>query len=202
LKKTLFFSTKIYKSFGYQLNNHRMKTIIDSKTSMIFAKWIKPYSDYFISITGHSNLINLFQEKNADIGGECSGHYIFKENFCISDGLYAALRMISHLEENNISIEQALNLLPAIWSAQSQVIKCLEEDKQKIIDKIIYMLSRQGVTLDLNDGVKAYLNTGCWMIRPSRTEEILRICAEGWTQEGLESTQEHLNTILNSLDLI
>lgn len=194
--------TSLLAYFTYKLKNRRIKTIIDSKSSMMFAKWMKPYSDYFISVTGHPNLVNLFNINEADIGGECSGHYIFKENLGISDGLYTALRFISHLEENNISLEAALNLLPTIWSAEPKVIKCLEEDKAKIIDKIINILSRQGITLDLSDGVKAHLNTGWWMIRPSRTEEILRICAEGWTQEGLENVQEHLNTILNSLDLI
>ncbi len=193
--------TSLYSYFAHKLENRHVKVIWDSKTSNLFIKWAKSFAECLISITGHSNIYNLLQQSGADIAGECSGHYLFKDNYCISDGLYAALRLISNLEKMNTSLEKAMELLPAIWVAEPRTIACLEEDKARVINQIIHILTRQGITLDLSDGVKACLSCGWWMIRPSRTEEILRVSAEGWTNEGLETVQEHLNTVIASIDL-
>lgn len=190
--------------FGYFMHkteNRQVKMIWDSKSSNSFIKWAKSFSNSMISITGHSNIYNLLQQSKGDIGGECSGHYLFNNFQNISDGLYAAFYLISNLEKLNFNLNQALDLLPTIWVADAKTIKCLEEDKQKIINQVANILSKQGVTLDLSDGVKAHLSCGWWMIRPSRTEEILRVSAEGWTEDGLEKIKEHLASILAAIDL-
>lgn len=193
--------TALYAYFAYKIEDRHVKVIWDSKSSNLFIKWAKSFADCLISITGHSNIHNLLQQSSADIAGESSGHYFFRDNNGISDGLYAAMRLISNLEKLNMTLSQALAILPAIWVSPARTIICLEEDKQRVIDQLIHILTRQGTTLDLSDGVKACLSCGWWMIRPSRTEEILRISAEGWTEDGLETVKEHLNTVLSSIDV-
>lgn len=193
--------TALYAYFTYKLEGRHIKVIWDSKSSNLFIKWAKSFADCLISITGHCHIYNLLQQSDADLGGECSGHYLFKNHNGISDGLYAAMMFISSLEKLQLTLPKALDLLPAIWVAPPMAIQCLEEDKVRVISQITHILTRQGITLDLSDGVKVCLSCGWWMIRPSRTEEILRLSAEGWTQEGLETVTEHMNTILSSIDL-
>lgn len=188
----------LFAYFTHKIENRNIKVIWDSKSSNLFIRWAK-FSESLVSITGHSNIYNLLRKTNADLGGECSGHYMFSNYFGINDGLYAALRFISHLEQINMTLTQALNLLPTIWISDSLSIPCANEDKEEVIEQIVHILSRQGITMDLSDGVKAVYSYGWWMIRPSRTEPILRIASEGWTEEGLENIKEHVKTILASL---
>lgn len=193
--------TALFTYFMSTYKKQKIKTVWDSKSSNVFIKWAKQYSDGLISITGHSNLHKLMSEHKADIAGECSGHYLFKDHYMVSDGLYAALYMINQLEIRNLTIQQALDLLPTIWIGDPKTIKCLEEDKDTVMDKLINLLSKQGVTLDTSDGVKAYLSCGWWLIRPSRTEEVLRISLEGWTEDGLEKIKEHLSDTLTAIGI-
>jgi|GEM_PF-2952552 len=185
--------------FTHKLEGKDVKMIWDSKSSNLFIRWAK-FAQSQISVTGHSNLYNLLRKTNADIGGECSGHYMFSSYFGINDGIYTALRFINNLEKMNMTIEEALNVLPTIWISESLSIPCLNEDKEEVIRQIVSLLSRQDITMDLSDGVKACYAYGWWMIRPSRTEPILRISAEGWTEEGLERIKEQVKTVLSSIN--
>lgn len=189
----------LFAYFTHKIENKHIKVIWDSKSSNRFINWTKQFGETFISITGHSNIYNLLRKTEADVGGECSGHYMFNSFFGINDGLYSALRFISDLEKMDLTLNEALALLPTVWIADSKAIPCEEDKKEETIERIKNILSRQGVTLDLSDGIKACYSYGWWMIRPSRTEKILRASAEGWTPDGLEQIKEHLGAIIHQI---
>lgn len=191
----------LFAYFQHKIEDRNVKVIWDSKSSNLFIKWAKPFAESLVSITGHSNIYNLLRASNADLGGETSGHYMFNDYYGVNDGLYAGLRLISSLEQTNMSLKEALALLPAIWMAEFKTIRCSEEEKTEVIERLVKLLSRQGITMDLSDGVKACYSYGWWMIRPSRTEDLLRVSAEGWTEDGLEQTKENLNSALAALGL-
>ena len=186
--------------FAYLLPQLDKKIIWDSKSSNSLIRWAKEFSECHISQTGHSNIFALFKKIDAHIAGECSGHYIFSDFFGVNDGIYAALKLISILQENNLTLDQALNKIPKVWVADLTSLPCCEEQKDKTMKQIQKLLIRKGTTINYHDGIKACYSTGWWLIRPSRTEDVLRISAEGWTQEGLELVQDELNCILSDVD--
>lgn len=191
---------KLLALFAYLMKEKNKIVIWDSKSSNSLIKWAKDFCECHISATGHSNLYNLFKKTNANLAGECSGHYIFSEFFGVNDGIFSALKFINLLEMHNIDLERALSLIPNIWVAEAINIPCHESKKEQIMNQIENILIKKGATINLNDGIKASYATGWWLIRPSRTEEALRISAEGWTQEGLEIVKDEMNCILSIIE--
>lgn len=193
----------LYSYLTHKLSGDKLRVVWDSKSSQALINWVKSFSENcFISPTGHSNLTSVMDRNSAQIGGEVSGHYMFTDRyFGISDGFYAALRFISDLETTEISFQEILNMLPSVWTAEMLNIECSEDRKESIIEEIREHLLREGVTVDMKDGVKACCSSGWWMVRPSRTEPLLRISAEGWTEAGLENVQEHLSTVLSVIGI-
>ncbi len=190
--------------FGYlthKIENRNIKMIWDSKSSSVLIKWARSFAQSAISVTGHSNLYNALRKTDSDIACETSGHYMFKDHYGVNDGFFAAFKLINYLKQVNLSLDEALNLLPTKWTFDPAPIKCAQEDKDHVIRQIANILQKQGITMDLSDGVKACYSYGWWMIRPSRTEEILRISAEGWTEEGLEDIKDHMHAVVSSIVL-
>lgn len=192
----------MFSYFAIKKNKKNITTVWDSKSSQVLIKWLSTFGvKSIISPTGHSNIYNNLKKANAEIGGEFSGHYMFKDFFGVNDGIYSALRFVQHLEENNMQLEEAINLMPKVWVDPEKNIECSDIEKVKTLHNIEKVLKREGVTIQNNDGIKACYSYGWWLVRASKTEPILRISAEGWTEEGLERTKNHLSVVLESIGI-
>ena len=87
--------------------------------------------------------------------------------------------------------------LPPSFTTKTK-IKCSKEDTQKIIDK----LKEEHPNSDTTDGIKITFDEQNWvMVRPSGTEPIIRVYAEGSSQEKLDKLiSEHEQKIKSILD--
>lgn len=165
------------------INKEKISVIWDDISSLSIKKWASQFSEGFISKTGHSNIQHLAIEKNAFIAGECSGHYMFKDMHYIDDGIYSSLRFIEYLEKSGLSLEKLIEIVPTIYVKKCENIYCL--DYVQKMDNIKHYLKISKINYAEFDGVKIFLESGCLVIRPSNTESVIRITAEGWDEDSL-----------------
>ena len=112
---------------------------------------------------GDKNILNEIKSNGHYFGGEPSGHFIFKEDALIGDGMSTAIRVLTiMLKENKklSELKKGLNLLKVV------------EINQKI-DREKFFQNEAKIYRDLNSLLKS--QNLFFVIRPSGTEPLLRV---------------------------
>ena len=150
--------------------------------------------------TGHSHMKEKMREIGAPIAGEMSGHIFIKDRYYgFDDALYVAMRLVSLLNQKQLSMADFLDSLPDLHASPEIGIACPDEEKFALIDRLSAKLKANlpdGYTLTDIDGVRLGNADGWWLLRPSNTEAKLVTRAEGRTADLLE---KHLKMVQNAL---
>ena len=150
--------------------------------------------------TGHSHMKEKMREIGAPIAGEMSGHIFIKDRYYgFDDALYVAMRLVSLLNQKQLSMADFLDSLPDLHASAEIGIACPDEEKFALIDRLSAKLKANlpdGYTLTDIDGVRLGNADGWWLLRPSNTEAKLVTRAEGRTADLLE---KHLKMVQNAL---
>ncbi len=116
-------------------------------------------------------------EEEALLGGEYSGHFFFRENNYMDDGLYAALRVLSLLEGE----------LP-ISTYPGEDYRLKTENPEKVLERTEEAFS--GQKIERKDGIKVFLDKGWFLLRKSQTEPKVELRLEGYTDSALKEIEE------------
>ena len=150
--------------------------------------------------TGHSHMKEKMREIGAPIAGEMSGHIFIKDDYYgFDDALYVAMRLVSLLHRENLSMAGFLDSLPALYASPEIGIACPDEEKFELIDRLSAKLRADmpaGYRLTDIDGVRLSSDAGWWLLRPSNTEAKLVTRAEGKTADLLD---KHLQMVQSAL---
>ncbi len=189
--------------FKNVLTQYDSKCVWDSKSSVKIIEACNGFSKSFISLIGHSNMHAAIKENNADIAGEFSGHYVFKDWFYANDGLFAVLKFLQYFilmkkKIKNYSLTKALEFFPEVYSFQESII-CSGELKEEIMNKIQIIMDRKLLTYTKFDGFKIIYPYGWILIRSSNTENKIRISAEVASQNFLITLKEEIDSIVSYL---
>jgi phosphomannomutase len=176
------------------------KIIADVKASNIFQKKIHEYGGVpIIWKTGHSLIKAKMQEENALLAGEMSGHIFFndQDNHGYDDGIYAAIRLVKIIINNNFIISDYRKSLPVTYSTKEEKIACLDEKKFIIIEKIKEHLKSNNIKFSDIDGVRVENDNGWWLIRASNTSPNLTTRCEAETPEHLNNLKENIRKLIS-----
>jgi phosphomannomutase len=144
----------------------------------------------FRSKVGEANVVGLMREKNIRLGGEGSSGGLIDGsfNFC-RDSMLAALIIIRALKENGVAIYAEVKGYQQVRSAF--------QIKRTNAMKAIRIIASKGENPDTTDGVKLKLSPKSWvLIRPSGTEDLVRISAEA---ETIAKAEEIVHTYSSKL---
>lgn len=120
------------------------------------------------------------REVGAVFGGEENGGYIFPEHQYCRDGGMAVAALLEILAESGESLSSLVASLPR-YSQCKRSVECPNAAKERVMDAIASAIDLPKETMD---GVKARISPRSWvLIRPSGTEPIIRVYAEGTTEE-------------------
>jgi phosphomannomutase len=150
---------------------------------------------------GHSFIKARMAETGAIFGGEHSGHFYFRDFWRADSGMLAALHTLAALGETPEGTTLSSLLAQYSRYVASGEINSTVTDPQAVIATIRTTYGdRPGVTLDELDGltVAGTAQDGLWWfnVRPSNTEPLLRLNAEGATAALMASVRDEALAII------
>lgn len=150
--------------------------------------------------TGNSYIKRAMLDKGSIFGGEISGHTFFNDKFFgFDDGIYASLRMIEILSENNIKLSTLIADLNKYYSSPVIKLTVKESNKKKIVEKFKEECINLGYEFNDIDGVRIEFDDGFALVRMSNTTPKLTIRFEGNTSERLQELESKFMPILKKV---
>jgi phosphomannomutase/phosphoglucomutase len=187
------------------LKKHRAaKIVYELSCSMAVEEYITKLGGIpLVERVGHTFIMDKMIKEQAQLGGEKSSHFYFDEVFGMDDGTFAGMKMAEILSKTDEKLSEMVAALPKYPSVYEKNIKCPDDKKFVVIEKVRSQFKEIGLkTLDI-DGVKLLQKDGWVILRASNTEPVIRISAEARTEEKLDElynfAMEQLNKAMNSI---
>jgi phosphomannomutase len=146
--------------------------------------------------TGHSLIKAKMQEMNAPLAGELAGHICFGDKYYgFDDAPYCAVRLLDLLSRASKPLSSLISHLPKMYNTPEVRFHVPSARKFEIAPEVkarLYAAADKDVVINDIDGVRVTTPEGWWLLRPSNTEDLLTLRAEGFTLEGLENLKTQL----------
>jgi phosphomannomutase/phosphoglucomutase len=196
------------------------KILTGDKSALLLCKFIlekNPKSKIITCLNSGSNIESIAKESDSQvirtrvgsvevsrkmipinglIGFEENGGFMYGPHNQVRDGAMTLALVLDLLSKSEKTLSELVGELPSSFTNKDK-IKCSKDEAQKII----LALKEENPDADTTDGIKIIFDTKNWvMVRPSGTEPIIRIYAEGDSQEKLDKTMsENLQKIKSIL---
>ncbi len=154
--------------------------------------------------TGHSLIKAKMRETGAELAGEMSGHFFFKERwYGFDDGVYAAARLLEILagDLQGRTPEEIFATLPQSVSTPELKVEMAEGEHYQFMDKFREQANFEDATLTTIDGVRADWSDGWGLVRASNTTPVLVLRFEGNDTAALKRIQELFRKQLLAVDV-
>jgi phosphomannomutase / phosphoglucomutase len=142
--------------------------------------------------TGHSLIKSKMRETDAELAGEMSGHFFFKERwYGFDDGLYAAARLLEILAQREETPSEVLAELPDAVSTP-EIKVAVDGDAHALVERFVADARNdeggpfEGARLSTIDGLRADFNDGWGLLRASNTTPVLVLRFEADNAGALE----------------
>ena len=142
--------------------------------------------------TGHSLMKAKMRETDAELAGEMSGHFFFKERwFGFDDGLYAAARLLEILAQREESPSEVLDELPDSVSTPELKVPVDAGTPHALVSLFVSSVQVEdspfaGARLSTIDGLRADFPDGWGLVRASNTTPVLVLRFEADDEAALE----------------
>ncbi len=143
--------------------------------------------------TGHSLIKAKMRETGAELAGEMSGHFFFKERwYGFDDGVYAAARLLEILagDLHGRSPEEIFSTLPKSVSTPELKIELAEGEHYQFMDQLRERASFEDASVITIDGLRADWPDGWGLVRASNTTPVLVLRFEADTDDALKRIQQ------------
>jgi phosphomannomutase len=144
---------------------------------------------------GHSFIKATMAETDAIFGGEHSGHFYFRDFWRADSGMLAALHALAALSETDQPISElmaALDPYPLSGEINSEVA-----DTAAVTEAVASAYGDlDGVALDRLDGLTVSHADWTFNVRPSNTEPLLRLNAEGRDRAIMERVRDDVLALI------
>jgi len=153
--------------------------------------------------TGHSLIKAKMRETGAELAGEMSGHFFFKERwYGFDDGIYAAARLLEILagDLQARTPEDIFATLPKNVSTPELKIELAEGENYPFMEKLRQQGSFDDATLITIDGVRADWPDGWGLVRASNTTPVLVLRFEADNPVALKRIQQVFRKQLLAVD--
>ena len=147
--------------------------------------------------TGHSFIKAKMRETDAELAGEMSGHFFFKERwYGFDDGIYAAARLLEILAAAPGTPTQTLNALPNGISTPELKIEAPAGNPHAFVQRFRDEAKFEGARLSTIDGLRVDWPDGWGLVRASNTTPVLVMRFDADTAEGMKRIQDAFRTQL------
>ena len=141
---------------------------------------------------GFINIQENMKKNNCVLGGELSSHYCFRDNFYSDSGFIAFLVLLQVISEAGEKVSTLVTSLSSF--AKSAEINFEVEQKEAVLNKVKehYSDGKQ----DYLDGVTVEYDDWWFNLRPSHTENLLRLTVEAKTKSLMAEKLKEITKIV------
>ncbi|KRF00519.1 phosphoglucomutase [Frateuria sp. Soil773] len=153
--------------------------------------------------TGHSLIKAKMRETQAELAGEMSGHFFFKERwYGFDDGIYAGARLLEILagDPEGRTPEQIFATCPKGVSTPELKIELAEGEHYRFIERFKEQAQFGDATLVTIDGVRADWPDGWGLVRASNTTPVLVLRFDADNAAALKRIQQVFREQLFAVD--
>ena len=147
------------------------------------------------SQVGFVNVREAAIKNNGLMGGELSGHFCFKENFFGDSGLIAFLILNKVISSSSKKVSELVK--DYLLYEKSAEINFQVKDKDLVLNKIKEKYS--DAKQEFLDGITIDYGSWWFNIRPSNTEQLLRLTIEAPDKNTLEAKKKEITELIASL---
>lgn len=169
--KIMYMLSKYLKEENKLTNNTLVTTVMSNMGLFKALKKVDIKTD--ITPVGDKNVLDSMLKNDFVIGGEQSGHIIYKNDANFGDGLKTALLVLSALKHWNVDIDKAtceLKVYPQLLV------------NQRVVDKNI-VLNDETINSKIKEIGELLGDDGRILVRPSGTEPLIRVMVEASSDE-------------------
>lgn len=149
--------------------------------------------------TGHSLIKQKMRETGAELAGEMSGHFFFKERwYGFDDGIYAAARLVEILAGRSESADEVFAAIPE--GVSTPELKIPMQDPHAFIERFVAAGGMDGARLTTIDGLRADWPHGWGLVRASNTTAVAVLRFEATDAEALARVQAAFRERLLALE--
>jgi phosphomannomutase/phosphoglucomutase len=151
--------------------------------------------------TGHSLIKKKMAETQAELAGEMSGHFFFKERwYGFDDGLYAGCRLLEIIAADGRDADEIFDEMPQGVSTPEIKIPMAEGDHYRYIEKFRDRARFEGARITAIDGVRADWSDGWGLVRCSNTAAALALRFDAIDGDALARIQGVFKAQLLAVD--
>jgi phosphomannomutase len=155
------------------------KIVVDVKCSDVVRRSILRYGGMaLLERTGHAFMRSRMVAEEGLLGLDACGHYFFRELSGGDDGLFAALYLLSILQDRGQSLEQLRNTLPQIFSTPEIRVPKIVMSYTEASAALTAAFPEASV-VDI-DGLRLVTEGGIVLVRESGTEPVISLRIEGF----------------------
>lgn len=169
--KIMYMLSKYLKEHNLLRNNTLVTTVMSNMG--LFKAMDKIGVNTNITPVGDKYVLESMLNNDFVIGGEQSGHIIYKNDANYGDGLRTALFVLKVLQENKMNIDEATSEL----RVYPQLLV-----NQRVVDKTI-VLNDETINAKIKEISDELGDNGRILVRPSGTEPLIRVMVEAETDE-------------------
>ncbi|HXS73813.1 MAG TPA: phosphomannomutase/phosphoglucomutase [Rhodanobacteraceae bacterium] len=153
--------------------------------------------------TGHSLIKAKMRETGAQLAGEMSGHFFFRERwYGFDDGIYSAARLLEILADDPAgrTPEQIFATLPKGVSTPELKVPMREGEHYTFIERFRERAQFEGARLTTIDGLRADWPDGWGLVRASNTTPVLVLRFDADDKAALDRIQGLFRAQLLAVD--
>ncbi|MGQ3211129.1 MAG: phosphoglucosamine mutase [Shinella sp.] len=136
---------------------------------------------------GDRYVVEHMRQNDYNVGGEQSGHMVLSDFGTTGDGLVAALQVLACVKRSGKSVSEICNRFEPV----PQVLKNVRIKTGQPLEDVVV---RQAIA----DAESELAKTGRLLIRPSGTEPLIRVMAEGDDRAQVERIVDELVNVIGS----
>lgn len=174
------------------------KVIYDPRSSKyVKEKCSKRGLQAILSKAGRTNMTEVMRSEQAEIAGEGSGHYFFKEFKYLDCAGLAAVKILNwFLKKKDLKLSEIVQENDPYFHSGEMNFKVKNQSKAFLIMEQAFADASSVLFID---GMSAYYADYWFNIRKSNTEPVIRINAEANTKEKLDEITKKLNKIIDMI---
>jgi phosphomannomutase len=149
------------------------------------------------SRVGHSYIKATMAETGAIFGGEHSGHFYFRDFWRADSGMLAALHTMAALAETDQPLSALLTDF-ALYVPSGEINSVVADQAGVLAAVEAAHTDSDGVTVDHLDGLTVEHADWWFNLRPSNTEPVLRLNAEGIDEVTMQRVRDDVLALIRS----